>query len=50
MVTAKQAFITEEKPTLSSLSTSGGNNIEVNKSLGWDAGSCSRVRTRRIDR
>ena len=33
MVTAKQAFITEEKPTLSSLSTSGGNNIEVNKSL-----------------
>src|SRR5947209_649124 len=33
MVTAKQALITEEKPTLSSLSTLDGSNIEVNRSL-----------------
>src|SRR5436309_16016707 len=33
MVTVKQALITDEKPTLSSLSTSNGSNFEVNKSL-----------------
>ncbi len=33
MVTVKRAFITEDKPMLSSLSPSNGSNIEVNKSL-----------------
>ena len=33
MVTIKQTLITEDKPTRSSLSSSGGNSIEVNKSL-----------------